>query len=75
MEKSKNFIEGLLDKEIKKFTLKPEEKYSIQNNFTFTDDLNSFKNTDFIIEVNLIILKFSRLSVKTYQSNKIYLLN
>lgn len=59
MNKSKEFINGLLDKEIKKGTLKPEEKSNIQNNFSMTEDLNSFKNADFIVEVFKIFMLFN----------------
>jgi 3-hydroxyacyl-CoA dehydrogenase len=45
----------LLDKEIKKGSLKAEEKSKIHENFSLTDDLNSFKNVDFIVEVKMFI--------------------
>jgi len=51
LNKSKEFIDGLLEKEIKKGTLKAEDKSRIQNNFSLTEDLQSFKNADFIVEV------------------------
>jgi len=63
LNKSKEFINGLLDKEIKKGTLKTEEKSKIQSNFSLTEDINSFKNADFIVEVNYFAFFYSNCHV------------
>ena len=39
-----------MDKEITKGTLKSEDKENITKNFSFTDDLNNFKETNFVVE-------------------------
>ncbi len=50
LDKANKFVNSLLEKEIAKGTLKLEEKDSIQKNFTFTDDLDTFKSTNFVVE-------------------------
>lgn len=58
LKKSKDFIDNLLDKEVKKGSLKIEDKGKIQHNFSLTEDLNTFQKADFIVEVNIFNLNF-----------------
>jgi 3-hydroxybutyryl-CoA dehydrogenase len=50
LEKSNKFINSLLDKEVAKNTLKAEEKDSFSKNFRFSDKLEDFKDSNFIVE-------------------------
>jgi 3-hydroxybutyryl-CoA dehydrogenase len=50
LEKANKYVNSLLEKEISKGSLKSEEKAAIQQNFTFTDDLETFKATNFVVE-------------------------
>jgi 3-hydroxybutyryl-CoA dehydrogenase len=50
LDKAHKFINSLMDKEVLKGTLKNEEKETFNKNFSFTDDLNNFKNANFVVE-------------------------
>lgn len=50
LNKSSNFINNLLDKEIQKNKLSSEEKTEILKRFTFSSDINQLKDITFLIE-------------------------
>jgi 3-hydroxybutyryl-CoA dehydrogenase len=50
LDKSFKYVNSLLDKEITKGLIKEEEKKEIISNFNFTDDFNSFKQANFVVE-------------------------
>jgi len=50
LDKCSKYTNSLIDKEISKGLLKKEEKEEIINNFNYTDDFNTFKNCQFIVE-------------------------
>jgi len=56
LEKSKKFINSLIDKEIAKNTLQSNEKDNILSSISYSSNINDFKNADFVVEVILIFL-------------------
>lgn len=50
LEKCSKYAHSFIDKEITKGTLKKEEKEEIVSNFNFTNDINAFKDCQFVVE-------------------------
>ncbi len=50
LSKSQAFIDKLIDKEISKKTLSDNDKVNLNKNFIYSDDINSMKETQFIVE-------------------------
>jgi 3-hydroxybutyryl-CoA dehydrogenase len=65
LDKSKNFIKGLLDKEITKGTLKSDERSTIDSRFKFSTNLNDFQECQFAIEAATENLEIKQKIIKS----------
>ena len=56
LSESRKYTENLFDKEIQKSRLTNDEKYQILERFTYTLKIDDLNESDFIIEVIILIL-------------------